>query len=220
MTERTSAITLLINNAGVMMPPRRRSTKDGFELQFGTNHLGHFALTGLLTPLLKAADAARVVTVSSGAHHAGAIRFEDLQWETGYRPWAAYAQSKLANLLFARELQRRSDEQGWGLVSLAAHPGFARTHLIANGPGANGLMGLASRTLGPGLSQSAAEGALPILFAATALQVAPGGYYGPSHALEMKGPPGPARLSRPAQDLAASRRLWAVSEELTGVRFG
>jgi NAD(P)-dependent dehydrogenase (short-subunit alcohol dehydrogenase family) len=217
---RVQAIDLLINNAGVMAPPQRRTTKDGFELQFGTNYLGHFALTGRLLHLLRAAPAARVVTVSSVAHQAGRIRFDDLQGQTGYQPWAAYAQSKLADLMFARELQRRSAAQGWGLISLGAHPGFSRTELIANGPGAKGPMALASRTLGLMVSQSAADGALPILFAATAPEAAPGGYYGPRHAMEMKGPPGPARVSKAARDGGAAKQLWSVSEALTGVHFG
>jgi len=213
-------IDLLINNAGVMMPPKRRTTVDGFELQFGTNHLGHFALTGRLLPLLRAATAARVVGVSSGAHHSGRIRFDDLQWTEGYRPWAAYAQSKLANLMFARELQRRSTAEGWGVASIAAHPGYARTELIANGPGLGGPMAIVSGVVGLVASQSAAEGALPTLLAATAPEARPGGYYGPKDMMELKGPPVPARVAKPAQDEAAARRLWSVSEDLTGVRFG
>ena len=129
-------VDLLVNNAGVMALPSRRMTVDGFELQFGTNYLGHFALTARLLPLLERGRAARVVEVSSGAHRlGGAIHFADLQWERSYKPWAAYAQSKLAMLMFALELQRRSDQAGWGLMSTAAHPGYARTELIANGPG-------------------------------------------------------------------------------------
>ena len=134
-----SSLDLLVNNAGVMAPPTRQVTSDGFELQFGTNYLGHFALTAHLLPLLKRGRQTRVVHVSSGAHHTGKIRFDDLQWERRYRPWFAYSQSKLANLMFAFELQRRSDANGWGLMSNAAHPGYARTELIPNGPGAKGL---------------------------------------------------------------------------------
>jgi len=133
-------IDILVNNAGVMTPPQRQSTVDGFELQFGTNYLGHFAMTARLLPLLRG-NGARVVQVSSGAHRmGGAIHFDDLQWERSYKPWAAYAQSKLAMVLFALELQRRSDANGWGIRSNAAHPGFARTELIANGPGADSFM--------------------------------------------------------------------------------
>ncbi|HLY79010.1 MAG TPA: SDR family NAD(P)-dependent oxidoreductase, partial [Caulobacteraceae bacterium] len=127
MAAARTPIDLLVNNAGVMAPPRRETTADGFELQFGTNHLGHFALTGRLLPLLRAGAAPRVTTISSGAHHTGQIRFDDPQWTRRYQPWPAYAQSKLANLLFAFELQRRSDAAGWDLLSDAAHPGYART---------------------------------------------------------------------------------------------
>jgi NAD(P)-dependent dehydrogenase (short-subunit alcohol dehydrogenase family) len=150
----------------------------------------------------------------------GRIRFDDLQWTSGYRPWPAYAQSKLADLMFARELQRRSEAAGWGLIGLAAHPGFARTELIANGPGKRSPMALMSRTLGRAISQSAADGALATLLAATAPDATPGGYYGPAHVMEMKGPPVPARVSKAARDAATAARLWSVSEELTGVRFG
>jgi NAD(P)-dependent dehydrogenase (short-subunit alcohol dehydrogenase family) len=213
-------IDLLVNNAGVMAPPRRETTADGFELQFGTNHLGHFALTARLLPLLRAGASPRVTTVSSGAHHAGRIDFDDLQWRRRYRPWPAYSQSKLANLLFALELQRRSDEAGWGLMSDAAHPGYARTELIANGPGLGSLMSRVGGVLiAPWASQSAADGALPQLFAATAPDARPGGYYGPSRLMELVGPPAPARISRAAQDRAVASRLWEVSEALTKVSY-
>jgi NAD(P)-dependent dehydrogenase (short-subunit alcohol dehydrogenase family) len=214
-------IDLLVNNAGVMMPPRRSLTADGFELQFGTNHLGHFALTGRLLPLLRQGRAPRVVAVSSGAHNVGRIDFDNLQWAQSYSPMAAYGASKLANLMFALELQRRSDAAGWGLMSLAAHPGYARTELIANGPGNDSLMSRIARPLiEPWASQSAADGALPQLFAATSPGAVGGGYYGPSRLMEMKGPPGPARICQRARDPAAARRLWEVSEQLTGVAFG
>jgi len=213
-------IDLLVNNAGVMAPPRRQTTTDGFELQFGTNHLGHFALTGRLLPLLRAGRSPRVTTVSSGAHHTGQIHFDDLQWKQRYQPWPAYAQSKLANLLFASELQRRSDAAGWGLLSDAAHPGYARTELIANGPGRDSLMSrLGGVLIAPWASQTAADGALPQLFAATSPDARRGGYYGPSRRFELVGPPAPARLSQAAQDQAAARRLWEVSQALTGVTF-
>ena len=220
LTARGGGLDLLINNAGVMAPPTRKLTADRFELQFGTNHLGHFALTAQLLTLLRAGSAPRVVSVSSGAHQVGKIRFDDLQWEHGYSPWAAYSQSKLANLMFALELQRRSDAHGWGLTSLAAHPGYARTDLITNGPGDGGAMSRISRLLAPVASQSAAEGALPTLFAATSPGAKGGGYYGPTRMFEMKGPPGPARIARQAQDAAAAARLWEVSQRLTGVAFG
>jgi NAD(P)-dependent dehydrogenase (short-subunit alcohol dehydrogenase family) len=213
-------IDLLVNNAGVMAPPQRQTTADGFELQFGTNHLGHFALTGALLPLLRAGAAPRVTTVSSGAHHTGRIDFDDLQWQQRYQPWPAYSQSKLANLLFAFELQRRSDLGGWGLLSDAAHPGYARTELIANGPGRDSLMSrVGGVLLAPWASQSAAAGALPQLFAATAADAKPGGYYGPSRLFELVGPPAPARVSQAARDQAIASRLWDVSEALTKVRY-
>ena len=214
-------IDLLVNNAGVMAPPKRETTSDGFELQFGTNHLGHFALTGRLLPLLRAGKAPRVVTVSSGAHHTGKIDFDDLQRAQRYSPWLAYSQSKLANLLFAFELQRRSDAAGWGLMSIAAHPGYARTELIANGPGLNSLSSrVGSLLVAPWASQSPADGALPQLFAATAPDAKPAGYYGPGRLFELVGLPAPARISNAAQDVDAARRLWDVSEALTKVRYG
>ena len=214
-----SRLDILVNNAGVMTPPTRRTTTDGFELQFGTNHLGHFALTARLLPLLRAAGAARVTTVSSGMHRIGRINFDDLQFEKSYRPIAAYGQSKLANLMFALELQRRSDAKGWGLLSDAAHPGFALTDLIANGPGTKGLNYQASRFLALFLAHSPAEGALPTLFAATSPYAVPGGYYGPKGTFELIGAPGPAHASKRSRDKAVAARLWDVSEQLTGVTF-
>lgn len=214
-------VDLLINNAGVMTPPKRRTTIDGFELQLGTNYLGHFALTAQLLPLLQRGRAPRVVEVSSGAHRlGGAIHFDDLQWERAYKPWGAYAQSKLAMLMFALELQRRSDTAGWGLLSNAAHPGYARTDLIANGPGADALMTRINNLLvRPFLSQSAADGALPVLFAATSPASKGAGYYGPIGRLELIGAPGPAVIGAHAKDGAVAQKLWQVSEDLTGVRW-
>jgi NAD(P)-dependent dehydrogenase (short-subunit alcohol dehydrogenase family) len=212
-------LDILVNNAGVMTPPRRRTTADGFELQFGTNHLGHFALTGRLLPLLRAAPHARVVTVSSGMHRMGRINFDDLQFKKRYRPAAAYGQSKLANLMFAFELQRRSDANRWRVTSLAAHPGYALTDLIANGPGTKGLNYRFSRLLAVFLAHSPAEGALPILFAATSIYAQPGGYYGPNGRFELIGAPGPARASQRSKDSAVAARLWDESEKLTGVKF-
>src|SRR5665213_90470 len=153
LTATRRSLDLLVNNAGVMTPPDRRTTADGFELQFGTNYLGHFALTSHLLPLLRQGNKPRVVTVSSGAHHTGAINFDDLQWTRRYRPWLAYSQSKLANLMFALELQRRSDAGGWGLMSNAAHPGYARTELIPNGPGPNALSTKIGKIIQPLMSQ-------------------------------------------------------------------
>ena len=214
-------IDLLINNAGVMTPPNRRTTADGFELQFGTNYLGHFALTARLLPLLKRGRAPRVVEVSSGAHRlGGAIHFDDLQWERNYKPWAAYAQSKLAMLMFALELQRRSDAAGWGLLSNAAHPGYARTDLIANGPGDDALAAKINKLLvRPFLSQSAADGALPVLLAATSPEAKGGGYYGPTGLFELIGAPGPAVIGSHAKDLGVAKKLWEISEDLTGARW-
>jgi NAD(P)-dependent dehydrogenase (short-subunit alcohol dehydrogenase family) len=212
-------LDLLINNAGVMDLPTRRLTEDSFEMQFGTNHLSHFALTGLLLPLLRKAQAPRVVNVSSLAHRGGKIDFDNLQGERKYRPWAAYQQSKLANLLFTFELQRRSDAHGWGLMSNAAHPGYARTDLIPNGPGGGGLKGLGAKMLGSFMSHSAAEGAQPTRFAATSGQATPSGYYGPNGFYELKGSVAPAAIFPRAKDEAVAAKLWEVSERLTGVNW-
>jgi NAD(P)-dependent dehydrogenase (short-subunit alcohol dehydrogenase family) len=200
-----------------MALPTRHATADGFEMQLGTNYLGHFALTARLLPLLQRAQS-HVVQVSSGAHRmGGAIHFDDLQWERSYKPWPAYAQSKLAMLMFALELDRRSQANGWGLRSIAAHPGFARTELIANGPGEKSLMSRFTAFTRPFMSQSAAEGALPTLFAATSPDAKAGRYYGPQGFAEMTGPTGPATIGKHAQDLAVARKLWEVSERATGV---
>jgi len=212
-------LDLLINNAGVMAPSTRQETADGFELQLGVNYLGHFALTARLLPLLRQGAHPRVISLSSIAHRTGSIRFQDLQWRRSYSAWGAYGQSKLAMLMFALELQRRSDAAGWGLTSLAAHPGFARTELIANGPGANGAMAALSGLVQPLVSQSAAQGALPTLFAATAKEVVAGGYYGPDGFLELKGSPAPAKIMPKAQARDAAARLWQESERLTSQTF-
>jgi len=213
-------IDVLINNAGVMALPKRQSTADGFEMQFGTNYLSHFALTGRLLPLLKAANA-RVVQLSSMAHRGGAIRLDDLNYEQGYKPWPVYQQSKLAMLMFAIELDRRSQANSWGLTSVAAHPGFARTDLIANGPAdGNALFTLGSRVLATFLSHSAADGALPTLMAATMPGVTGGQYFGPQGFQEMKGPPGPGKIEPQALDARVASDLWAASERLTGVTWG
>jgi NAD(P)-dependent dehydrogenase (short-subunit alcohol dehydrogenase family) len=214
-----SSLDLLINNAGVMALPTRQITADGFEMQFGTNYLGHYALTAQLLPMLRsAAHQPRVVNLSSIAHRTGFIDFSDLQGERLYSPWKAYNQSKLAMLMFALELQRRSDAAGWNLMSNAAHPGWARTDLFANGPGF-GLISLASQFAAPLFSQSAESGALPTLFAATSPQAEGGGYYGPNGLNELKGPPAPARIMPQARDKAGAGKLWDVSQQLTGVSF-
>jgi NAD(P)-dependent dehydrogenase (short-subunit alcohol dehydrogenase family) len=210
-------VDLLINNAGVMAPPRRL-TVDGFESQFGTNHLGHFALTGLLLACLLAADAPRVVTQSSGAHRIGRINFDDLAGERHYFNWLAYGQSKLANLMFAFELQERAAAAGTKLKSLAAHPGYAATNLQTAGPGHwwERLGGQIGNVL---IAQSADMGALPTLYAATAADVPDGAFVGPDGFLEQRGYPHLVTAARKAYDEDAWRRLWEVSEELTGVRY-
>ncbi|WGM48163.1 hypothetical protein KOAAANKH_03059 [Brevundimonas sp. NIBR10] len=218
-------IDILVNNAGVMALPKRQTTADGFEMQFGTNYLSHFALTARLLPLLRSGQA-RVVQLASIAHKGGAIRLDDLNYAAGYKPWPVYQQSKLAMLMFAIELQRRSDAQGWGLTSVAAHPGYARTDLIANGPmvdsglALEGLRRLFRPLIEPLVSHDAAAGALPILMAATQPNVTPGGYYGPQGWQDLKGPPGPARISPQALDTGVAARLWTVSEQFTGLTFG
>ncbi len=205
---RHSRLDLLINNAGVMVPPQSE-TSDGFELQFGTNHLGHFALTLQLLEWLKQTPGSRVVNVSSIAHRGGRIDFDNLAAEKGYRAWGAYGQSKLANLLFTLELQRRLE--GSGVLVTAAHPGWTATNLQANSPSA--------RFFNRWLAMTPPEGALPTLFAATAPSARPAGYYGPSRLFEMRGPVRPASRTKRALDAQVARRLWQVSEQLTGVRI-
>ena len=212
-------VDLLVNNAGLMEPPRYRETVDGHELQFGTNHLGHFALTALLLPRLLQAPAARVTTVSSLAHFRGDESVVEGNPPHTYVPGRAYGQSKLANLLFALELQRRADRAGLSLSSTAAHPGVASTGLVSDpdGWGANPVvrrvLPIALRVVLPG----GAGGARPVLYAAT--EASPGTYSGPKGPGEVRGPVGEARQSRHAHDEALAARLWSVSEELTGVPF-
>lgn len=221
LRDRIDGLDLLVNNAGVMATPYRH-TADGFELQFGTNHLGHFALTGLLLDrLLSAGSDARVVTVSSGAHRMGRIDFDDLQSTRKYRPWRAYGQAKLANLLFTFELQRRADAAGAPLVSAAAHPGYAATNLQERGPQMAGskVRAWGARVGNRLLAQSDDMGALPTLYAATYPSLAGGSYVGPDGAFEQRGHPKLVGPSKAAADEATARRLWDVSEELTGVRY-
>jgi NAD(P)-dependent dehydrogenase (short-subunit alcohol dehydrogenase family) len=221
-TRRLSAdrdhLDLLINNAAVMTPPKRRETGDGFELQFGTNYLGHFALTAGLLPLLRRGRQPRVITVSSVASRSAEIDFGDLQALSRYQPMVAYGQSKLAQLMFALELQRRSSAQGWDVASLAAHPGISRTDLLPNGAGPNSPMGLARRVLWF-LFQPAEQGALPTLFAATSPDARPGAYYGPDRLGETRGYPALAKVPPRAEDVGVAAQLWDVSERLTGVSF-
>ncbi|MGW0184565.1 oxidoreductase [Streptomyces sp. NPDC003362] len=206
-------LDLLINNAGVMMLPQRQ-TRDGFEMQFGTNHLGHFALTNLLLPYITD----RVVTVASGAHRwpGAAIHFDDLNLTSGYNPQRAYAQSKLANLLFTLELQRRLTEAGSTVRALAAHPGYAATNLQshAGNPLSRALMQLGNRLV----AQDDRAGALPTLYAAVA-DLPGASYVGPDGLAEMRGAPTLVGRTAAASDPVAARRLWDVSEEMTGVTF-
>ena len=216
-------LDVLINNAGVMATPPRR-TVDGFELQLATNHLGHFALTGLLLDRLLAADGeSRVVTLASVAHRFARIDFDDLQRERSYHSWSVYAQSKLANLLFAYELQRRIDaaHASAGLVSVAAHPGYASTALMTSGAQLDGPR-LLARFIGlvsPVLGQPPAKGALPMLYAATVPELAGGSYVGPGGPLELWGHPRLVDSSAASKDPETARRLWEASEALTGVAF-
>ncbi|MFE8597520.1 SDR family oxidoreductase [Archangium violaceum] len=212
------SLDLLINNAAVMTPPRRQATSDGFELQFGTNYLGHFALSAHLMPLLRNGTNARIVTLSSVAARDGAIDFDDLQATRSYLPMRAYGQSKLACLLFAFELQRHSEANRWGVSSIAAHPGISRTDLLHNAPGRWSAAGM-TRTLMWFMFQPASQGALPTLFAATSPEARAGAYYGPDKMNEMRGFPALAKVPPQAEDRTAANRLWRVSEELTGITF-
>jgi NAD(P)-dependent dehydrogenase (short-subunit alcohol dehydrogenase family) len=215
-----TAVDLLINNAGVMAPPARMSTGDGFELQFGSNYLGPFALTVRLLPLVLAARSPRVVTMSSGMANYGRIRFDDLQWERRrYRPNLSYAQSKLADLMLTQHLAALADQQGWNLMSTAAHPGFTRTNLQTAGASLgrdkpkrapyNSLRILPSQDVGPGTE--------PLLYAATSADAVNGGYYGPGGRFGLVGPTTTVRPPRRATDAAVAARLWAEAERLTGV---
>jgi NAD(P)-dependent dehydrogenase (short-subunit alcohol dehydrogenase family) len=203
-------IDLLINNAGIMIPPYTK-TADGFELQFGTNHLGHFALTNLLL----ANVTGRVVTVSSSAHWWGKIDFDDLQWERkSYKRWPAYGQSKLANLLFTAELQRRLTEVGSPVIATAAHPGYASTNLQFHSEGIMDKLSVVGNRV---MAQSADGGALPTLMAAVA--DVPGNSFAGPGILDWRGAPKLTRRSKASQDMAVAKRLWDVSEQLTGVSF-
>lgn len=217
MMAQRQSLDLLINNAGVMQPPQRQETADGFELQLGTNYLGHFALTAHLMPLLRKGRAARVVSLSSIAARQGRMNFDDLQ-SVDYKSMRAYSQSKLACLMFAQELQRRSVAGGWGVSSIAAHPGVSATELLHNGPGRWSPTSIA-RNLLWFLFQPVWQGALPTLYAATDPTARPGGYYGPDGFSEIRGYPAPSKVPAAANDPAVSGRLWQVSEDLTGARF-
>jgi NAD(P)-dependent dehydrogenase (short-subunit alcohol dehydrogenase family) len=212
-------LDLLVNNAGVMAPPARMTTADGFELQFGSNYLGPFALTVRLLPLVLAAGSPRVVTMSSGVASYGRIRFDDLQWERRrYSPNLSYAQSKLADLMLTEHLAAIAAERGWNLLSTAAHPGFTRTNLQT--AGASLGRGKPKRTVFNSLqilpSQDVGPGTEPLLYAATSPEAVNGGYYGPSGRLGLVGPATTVRPPRRARDTATAARLWAESERLTG----
>jgi NAD(P)-dependent dehydrogenase (short-subunit alcohol dehydrogenase family) len=216
------SLDLLINNAGVMGVPQRELTVDGYERQFATNYLGPFLLTALIYPHLKKRPGTRIVTVASGIANQGKIEFDNLQSERLYKPmFGAYSQSKLANLIFQLELQRRLTAAGSPILSVGAHPGYAITNLQTSGPA--GVVPISFRIiemiLKPLASQDAAHGALPTLFAATSAGVIPGGYYGPNGFQELKGYPVAAKIAPAAKDLGLAERLWSETERLTGVRF-
>jgi len=219
--ERGVGLDLLINNAGVMAVPRRQATAQGFELQFGTNHLGHFALTGYLLPELLQRPGSRVVTVSSINHRMGSISLADLQSNHGYRPWRAYNQSKLANALFTLELDRRLRAVGARTISVGAHPGYSRTELQYRGPrlGGRGITAMALGLITKVAGQPAEQGALPVLRAATDPEAQGGDYYGPAGLGELRGSPRKVRYAKKAHDAQLARRLWQASEFLTGVVF-
>lgn len=218
---RGAALDILVNNAGIMAPLSRKTSPDGFEIQMATNHLGHFLLTSLLLPSLKRAPAPRVVTVASIAHRGGKIDFDDLMSERRYVPWSAYARTKLANLLFAFEFQRRLDKAGSKILSVAAHPGVARTKIVENGLG-GGKATLLTRLIGlaaPLYSHSEEQGALPSLYAAGMPDVVPGAYYGPDGFREMTGFPVRVDSTQRSKDPEVAARLWELSEKLTGADY-
>ncbi|MET9257701.1 SDR family oxidoreductase [Streptomyces sp. NPDC003717] len=217
-------IHLLVNNAGIMEPPARQETEDGFELQLGTNHLGHFALTARLLPLLRAGGA-RVTSQTSVIARTGGIRWDDPQWRTRYRPGGAYRQSKIALLLFATELDRRAGALGWGITSNAAHPGVTPSNLLAAQPHMGRSRDTTAVRLIRGMArtgvlvQPAEAGPLPALYAATGPDARGGAFYGPGGFLHLRGAPAEQPLYRTARDPEDARRIWELSEELTGVRF-
>lgn len=213
-------IDILVNNAAVIAHRRREHTVDGFELQFGTNHLGHFALTGRLLPLLRAAPAPRVVTLSAMAARNGQLHFDDLHFEHGYSPMRAYGQSKLANLIFARELDRRSRELGWGVTSIAAHPGMSKPDPQFSGTDRTELFIELSQRFLPFMWQDIEDGVKPALYAATSPQATGGAFYGPRGFLEAAGGGvREAKIPAFAKNEADARRLWEISEDLTRVRY-
>ena len=220
LNHRYDHLDVLINNAGVMALPYTK-TVDGFEMQLGTNHFGHFALTAQLYPLLKEAAQPRIVTVASNAHKTGRIQFDDINSEERYSEWGAYSQSKLANLLFFHELTRRTTREAPALRSLACHPGYADTKLLNLDPQLSHawLMNAILRFAGRYVAQTAEAGAWPTLYAATASPLASGSYIGPSGLFELTGKPTLVKTSRTASDPSIAHQLWQLSEEMTGVSF-
>ena len=214
---RCNKINILLNNAGVMAPSLRKTTVQGFELQFGVNFLGHFLLTALLLEPLMNTEAPRIIQVSSVAHRQGVMAWEDLQSARRYHAWNAYRQSKLAMLIFAQELGRQAEKGGWGLLSLAAHPGIAATELVPNGPGRNSMIARLQKIGAPFVQQSGDAGAWPLILAAVDPAAGQGGYFGPQGWFEFRGVPGTAKIEPRAMDLVAARKLWETAEQLTGV---
>lgn len=217
LKERGVPINMLVNNAGLMSPPSLQLTAQGHEAQFGVNYLSHFALTAALAPLLRDAKDARVVSVTSLAQHYAKFDIDNLRSEKGYHPGMAYCLSKLLQAMFARELQRRSEVAGWGISSIAAHPGFAGTNLFETSGGTSRF--LSTRIILPLLGQPAAAGALPILFAATAPDAAGGRMYGPTGFMQMKGAPGEANFAKTAKDVSAAGKVWDLSQSLAQIEF-
>jgi NAD(P)-dependent dehydrogenase (short-subunit alcohol dehydrogenase family) len=217
--ESHGTLDILINNAGLMALPQRQVTAQGYEMQFGVNFLGHFLLTALLLTTLMNAPAPRVIQLSSIAHKQGKIAFDDLQYERAYKPWPAYQQSKLAMLVFAEELARRAEAGGWGVLSLAAHPGIAATELVANGPGNNSLLAIGMNLAKAFVLQPGDAGAWPTILAAVDAAAKPGAYYGPVGFGEFRGPPGLAKIMPRALDKETGTKLWEVAEALTGEKF-
>lgn len=215
-----SAVDILVNNAGIMSPPIRQETADGFELQFGVNYLGHFALTGQLLPLLRSAPAPRVISVTSLAHRYAKMDLGDLQSEKRYQAGLVYCRSKLAQALFVKELQHRSERYGWGILSLGAHPGFARTNLFKSEDRAqNNPSAIISKLFGLVVGQSAADGARPIIHAALSPDIKGGQLFGPRGLFEMKGAPGLCDFASYVQDVEVATQLWGAAENLTKVHF-
>lgn len=211
---------ILINNAGIMAPPERLTTSDNFEIQLGTNHLAHFALTGQLLPSLRRSTCSpRVVNVSSIAAKEGAMDFDDLNWNKSYSAWNGYRASKLANLLFTAEFVKRADLGNWGVTCISAHPGVAKTDLISNGPRDDTLVGKVINVANYVMSHPVEKAALPSIYAAVSPDAEKGGYYGPNGWFEMKGEVAKAFVPEKAKDPASAKRLWEESEKLTGVSW-